>query len=149
MSVIVRPTVDFLDEAFDSVDPCALRGLRNMINELKVLETSVLLTTKSMQEAEHICDKIAIIINGKVVAFGSPQYLVQSYGGGYEVSTIVDITKSDYLNAYKVITEKFNGSVSLVFQGYLEGSDKMWNMVFKVSKNVALSLIFHEMTLVA
>ncbi len=115
MSVIVRPTVEYIDEAFDGVDPCALRGLHKMIKELKVLESSVLLTTKSMQEAEQLCDKIAIIINGKVVAYGSPNYLAQSYGGGYEVSTVVEITKADYLEAYKVITERFNGSVSLVF----------------------------------
>lgn len=100
MSVIVRPSVDYLDEVVDGIDPCALRGIRNLMQELKVFETSVLLTTRSMQRAGQICDKIAIIVNGKVVAFGSPQYLVQSYGGGYEVSAIIDITQSDYLQAY-------------------------------------------------
>lgn len=57
-----------------------------------------------MFEAEQLCDKIAIIVNGRIVSYGSPQYLLQTYGGGYEINTIVDITKADYLEAYKEIT---------------------------------------------
>jgi len=73
-----------------------------MIKELKG-SSAVLLATNSMDEAELLCDKIAIIVNGKIVCFGSPEDLTQTYGGGYEVSATVDITKSDYLEAYKLV----------------------------------------------
>jgi len=45
----------------------------------------VVLTTHRMDEAEALCDKIAIQVNGKMVCFGSPQHLKQKYGQGYKV----------------------------------------------------------------
>jgi ABC-type multidrug transport system ATPase subunit len=46
-----------------------------------------------MDEAEQLCDQIAIMINGKIVAFGSPNYLLQTYGGGYEFTINHDVRK--------------------------------------------------------
>lgn len=55
-----------------------------MIKKMK--NTSVLLTTHRMDEAEQLCDKIAIMINGRFVVFGSPNYLKNQYGHGYTIS---------------------------------------------------------------
>ena len=54
-----------------------------MLKQLK--NSSILLTTHRMDEAESLCDKIAIMINGKFVCFGSPSHLKQKYGQGYEI----------------------------------------------------------------
>lgn len=43
-----------------------------MMNELKKSEGATLLTTHSMQDAEQLCDKIAIIVNGRIVCYGAP-----------------------------------------------------------------------------
>ena len=54
-----------------------------MLKQLK--NSSILLTTHRMDEAESLCDKIAIMINGKFVCYGSPGHLKQKYGQGYEI----------------------------------------------------------------
>jgi ABC-type multidrug transport system ATPase subunit len=48
-----------------------------------------------MDEAEMLCDNIAIMINGKIVCYGTPNYLLQTYGGAYEVTIEVDKSKQD------------------------------------------------------
>lgn len=78
VSLLANPTIDFLDEPTTGVDPIARRSLFKMLKQLK--NSSILLTTHRMDEAESLCDKIAIMINGKFVCFGSPGHLKQRYG---------------------------------------------------------------------
>jgi ABC-type multidrug transport system ATPase subunit len=56
--------------------------------------SAVLMTTHRMEEAERLCDLIAIMVNGSIVCYGSPTYLMETYGGGYEIIVAVDVTKS-------------------------------------------------------
>lgn len=63
-----------------------------MIKKMK--RASVLLTTHRMDEAEQLCDKIAIMINGRFVVYGSPNYLKTKYGHGYTV--IIKQTKKKF-----------------------------------------------------
>lgn len=78
ISLLANPQVEFLDEPTTGVDPIARRSLFKMLKQLK--NSSILLTTHRMDEAESLCDKIAIMINGKFVCFGSPSHLKQIYG---------------------------------------------------------------------
>ena len=78
------PRVLFLDEPTTGVDPVSRRSLNRMVK--KMSSASVLLTTHRMDEAEQLCDKIAIMINGRFVVFGSPNYLKTQYGHGYSIS---------------------------------------------------------------
>jgi len=80
-AIMLSPKVLFLDEPTCGVDPVSRRSLNRMIKKMK--NTSVLLTTHRMDEAEQLCDKIAIMINGRFVVFGSPNYLKNQYGHGY------------------------------------------------------------------
>ena len=73
ISLIANPLVEFLDEPTTGVDPVARRSLFKMLKQLS--NSSILLTTHRMDEAESLCDKIAIMINGKFVCFGSPGHL--------------------------------------------------------------------------
>ena len=83
-AIMLSPRVLFLDEPTTGVDPVSRRSLNRMIKKMK--NASVLLTTHRMDEAEQLCDKIAIMINGRFVVFGSPNYLKNQYGHGYTVS---------------------------------------------------------------
>jgi ABC-type multidrug transport system ATPase subunit len=58
-----------------------------MLKNLK--NSSIMLTTHRMDEAEALCDKIAIMINGRFVCIGSPGHLKQKYGDGYSLTVTV------------------------------------------------------------
>jgi ATP-binding cassette subfamily A (ABC1) protein 3 len=81
MSLVANPKVEFLDEPTTGVDPIARRSLFKILKHLK--QSSIMLTTHRMDEAEALCDSIAIMINGSFVCYGSPGHLKQKYGSGY------------------------------------------------------------------
>jgi len=78
---MLKPDLEFLDEPTTGVDPVSRRSLLKMVKQLK--DSSVLLTTHRMDEAEQLCDHIAIMINGRFVCYGTPGYLKEHYGQGY------------------------------------------------------------------
>jgi ABC-2 type transport system ATP-binding protein len=71
------PSVVFLDEPTIGVDPVGARELRSMIASLKAAGKTVLLTTHYMFEADALCDRIAVVARGKIVAEGTPRDLKQ------------------------------------------------------------------------
>lgn len=68
----------FLDEPTTGLDPQARRGLWDIILNLKKRGKTVFLTTHYMDEAERLCDRVAIIDNGHIIAMGSPRELIMS-----------------------------------------------------------------------
>ena len=84
MSLIGCPKVEFLDEPTTGVDPVSRRSLFKMLKCLN--ETSIILTTHRMDEAESLCDNIAILINGRFVCYGSPGQLKSRYGKGHTIT---------------------------------------------------------------
>jgi ABC-2 type transport system ATP-binding protein len=82
-----RPTVLFLDEPSIGIDPVGARELRATVKQLVEHGTTVLLTTHYMFEADELCDRIAVISGGRIVAHGTPADLKQavSIGGVVEV----------------------------------------------------------------
>lgn len=78
MTLLLVPKANFLDEPTTGVDPVSRRSLFNLIKHLD--DSAVILTTHRMDEAESLCDKIAVMINGKIVCYGTPNYLMQAYG---------------------------------------------------------------------
>lgn len=83
MSLIGCPKLEFLDEPTTGVDPVSRRSLFNLLKQLE--NSSMILTTHRMDEAESLCDKIVIMINGRFVCYGSPGYLKSRYGKGYTI----------------------------------------------------------------
>jgi len=84
MSLIAGPNVEYLDEPTTGVDPIARRSLFACLKTMT--NSSIVLTTHRMDEAEALCDKIGILINGKFVCFGSPGHLKNKYGQGYQIT---------------------------------------------------------------
>ncbi|MDQ0416399.1 ABC-2 type transport system ATP-binding protein [Croceifilum oryzae] len=79
VSLVSDPEVLFLDEPTSSLDPHARRYIWEVIKDMKRRGRSVLLTTHSMEEAESLCDQIAILDHGKIIAQGTPQELIYRY----------------------------------------------------------------------
>ena len=83
MSLMSCPSVEFLDEPTTGVDPVSRRSLFKMLKGLG--DSAMILTTHRMDEAESLCDTIAIMINGRFVCYGSPGQLKSTYGQGYSI----------------------------------------------------------------
>ena len=88
ISLVGNPQIEFLDEPTTGVDPVSCRSLFKMLKSLK--DSSMILTTHRMDEAESLCDKCAIMINGRFACYGSPGQLKQLYGQGYQVFVVLD-----------------------------------------------------------
>jgi ABC-2 type transport system ATP-binding protein len=81
-SMLHRPKVLFLDEPTVGLDPIARKAVWEHIQRLRNdLGTTFLLTTHYMEEADHLCDRVAIMHLGKVTAIGTPAELKASVGG--------------------------------------------------------------------
>jgi ABC-2 type transport system ATP-binding protein len=79
------PAVVFLDEPTIGVDPVGARELRSMIAGLRAAGKTVLLTTHYMFEADALCDRIAVVARGKIVAEGTPRELKETVSDGVVV----------------------------------------------------------------
>jgi len=77
-ALIGRPQVVFLDEPTAGMDPHARATTWTLVRELAEREVTVMLTTHAMDEAEHLCDRVAIVDHGRVVASGRPTELTRS-----------------------------------------------------------------------
>ncbi len=75
-TLINQPKVIFLDEPTTGLDPQARRNLWELIKTIKAQGTTVIITTHYMDEAEYLCDRIAIIDAGKIVALETPDNLI-------------------------------------------------------------------------
>ncbi|MFF5707081.1 ABC transporter ATP-binding protein [Streptomyces sp. NPDC012794] len=81
MAVVGRPELVFLDEPTAGLDPQARRATWDLVRELRADGVTVVLTTHHMDEAEQLCDEVAIVDAGRVIAHGSPERLCR---GGAE-----------------------------------------------------------------
>ena len=78
-ALVNNPKVLFLDEPTTGLDPQAKRNLWKLIKDLNSDGMTIVLTTHNMEEAEYLCDRIAIMDQGKIVAEDTPQNLILKY----------------------------------------------------------------------
>ncbi|MEE8582933.1 MAG: ABC transporter ATP-binding protein [Dehalococcoidales bacterium] len=79
MAMVNDPEIAFLDEPTTGLDPQARRGLWTVIEEMSARKKTIFLTTHYMEEAERLCDRVAIIDHGKIIALGTPQELIRNH----------------------------------------------------------------------
>ena len=79
-ALVGAPELLFLDEPTTGLDPQARRQLWELIEQLKLAGRSIVLTTHYMDEAERLCEHVAIMDHGKTIALGTPRELVASIG---------------------------------------------------------------------
>lgn len=84
MACIGNPPVVFLDEPSAGMDPGARKNMWGVINEIKSKKTSIILTTHSMEEAEALCERIGIMVDGRFRCLGSSVHIKNKFGKGYE-----------------------------------------------------------------
>ena len=74
-ALIHNPKLLFLDEPTVGLDVVAARSLRNLISNLRYQGVTIFLTTHYLEEADHLCDRIAIIVNGRILKIDTPEML--------------------------------------------------------------------------
>ena len=90
-ALVGDPELLFLDEPTTGLDPQARRQLWDLIEQFKAAGRTIVLTTHYMEEAERLCQRVAIMDHGKVIALGSPRELIASLG----VEHVVEFSAGD------------------------------------------------------
>jgi ABC-2 type transport system ATP-binding protein len=88
-ALVGDPELLFLDEPTTGLDPQARRHLWDLVDDLKHAGRTIILTTHYMDEAERLCDRVAIMDHGRVIALGTPKQLIASVGGEHIVEFAV------------------------------------------------------------
>lgn len=90
-ALINKPRVLFLDEPTTGLDPQARRNLWELIQNIKKQNITVVLTTHYMDEAEVLCDRIAVMDNGKIIEIDTPKNLIKALiGRGFKKEQVVE-----------------------------------------------------------
>ena len=88
-AIVGDPDLLFLDEPTTGLDPQSRRQIWDLVEEFKSTGRTILLTTHYMDEAERLCDRVAIVDHGKVIALGTPRDLIASLGGEQVVEFVL------------------------------------------------------------
>ncbi|MDQ3068969.1 MAG: ABC transporter ATP-binding protein [Acidobacteriota bacterium] len=89
-ALVGRPALVFLDEPTTGLDPQSRRQLWDLLESFRAEGGTVLLTTHYMEEAATLCDRVAIVDRGRVIAQGTPQELIRSLGAEHVLDFTVD-----------------------------------------------------------
>jgi ABC-2 type transport system ATP-binding protein len=90
-ALVGDPALLFLDEPTTGLDPQSRRQLWELIEGFKAVGRSILLTTHYMDEAERLCDRVAIVDHGRVIALGTPRELIASLGAEHVLEFAVGV----------------------------------------------------------
>lgn len=160
LALLNDPDVIFLDEITTGLDPQARRAMWKMMLEIKNSGKTILLTTHFMEEAEYLCDRVAIIDNGHIIALDTTENLIKNLNGYVQISFLVkkdfDIKILESLNGItdtKIIDNKIiihgNGKNILLDVVNLLSESKIdftnLNMKQPNLEDVFLELTGHEM----
>jgi ABC-2 type transport system ATP-binding protein len=85
LALVNKPELVFLDEPSTGLDPQARRNLWEIVENIKAGGRTIVLTTHNMEEAQALCDEIAIMDDGRIIARGSPAELIKRHCGGVTV----------------------------------------------------------------
>ncbi|MDJ0770446.1 MAG: ABC transporter ATP-binding protein [Ilumatobacter sp.] len=91
LALINRPEVVFLDELTQGLDPNARRVVWELIDRLRAEGTTIVLVTHFLDEAEALCDRVAVMRSGRITALDTPDALVAAHGG----TAVVRFTRPD------------------------------------------------------
>jgi ABC-2 type transport system ATP-binding protein len=94
-ALIGDPELLFLDEPTTGLDPQSRLQLWDVVQEFRRTGRTVLLTTHYMEEAERLCDRVAVVDHGKLIALGTPRELIASLGGREVIEVSLEGTALD------------------------------------------------------
>lgn len=118
ISLIGDPKVVFMDEPSTGLDPASRNNLWNVVKEAK-RNRAIILTTHSMEEAEVLCDRLGIFVDGDFQCLGNPKELKARYGGTY----ILTVTTSlDQEQEVELLVHQLSPSANKIY--HLSGTQK-------------------------
>jgi ABC-2 type transport system ATP-binding protein len=89
-ALVGNPELLFLDEPTTGLDPQSRRQLWDILRGFRAQGRTILLTTHYMDEAERLCDRVAVVDHGRVIALGSPAELIAHLGGEHLIEFVLD-----------------------------------------------------------
>jgi len=125
MALINDPDIAFLDEPTTGLDPQARRSLWSVIEDMRSKGKTIFLTTHYMEEAERLCDRVAVIDYGKIIAIGSPRELINEYFKESAIQFELEPAPSE------VILQSFPGATQVMVSG---------NEVIVYSNNIPVTM---------
>jgi ABC-2 type transport system ATP-binding protein len=117
LAFVNSPELVFLDELTQGLDPQARRSTWELIREIRRGGTTVVLVTHFMDEAEHLCDRVAVVDSGKVVACDTPQRLVDGLGLPSVVRFTTPDPDLDWLEKLDVVDSMVRDGISVEIRG--------------------------------
>jgi energy-coupling factor transporter ATP-binding protein EcfA2 len=101
IAMLCNPPIILLDEPSTGMDPEARRFMWSVIHKISIRKkkSSVIMTTHSMEEAETLCQRIAIMVNGQFKCLGSSNYIKEKYGEGYEINLQISALSYEKMNS--------------------------------------------------
>lgn len=105
LALLNRPEIVFLDELTQGLDPDARRSVWRLIERVRDNGTTVVLVTHFMEEAETLCDQVAVMTNGRIVAEGTPHHLVEQHSGGVRIRVPGDAKSATWLRDLPGVAE--------------------------------------------
>lgn len=103
LAFLNRPELVFLDELTQGLDPQARRATWELIREIRDGGTTVVLVTHFMDEAEHLCDRVAVVDHGRVIALDTPHGLVDGLGLSSAVRFSTEVDDLSWLDRLDVV----------------------------------------------
>ncbi len=158
LAIIHDPEVVFLDEPTVGLDPLGRRQVWNVIWELKAEGKTLLLTTHYMEEAEFLCDRIALMDRGEIVALGTPEELKAKMGSGKiievgveasaelveEVSRLVPEARVYWSRGLNIVTKDPEPALQRIMKRFI--SDPGYGGARIVVREPSLEDVFLELT---
>jgi ABC-2 type transport system ATP-binding protein len=92
LALVANPKVAVLDELTTGLDPEARRGTWDLISGIRDRGVTIVLVTHFMEEAEHLCDRVAMVDSGRIVALDTPAALAESIHAGMTVRFLAPAT---------------------------------------------------------
>jgi ABC-2 type transport system ATP-binding protein len=144
LALINDPDLVFLDEPTTGLDPQARRGLWDVVRELKRTGKTVLLTTHYMEEAEQLCDRVAVMDHGRIIALDTPEALINQHFQ----ETAIEFVSVGELPRQRLI--ELSGVTQALFENghpTLYSTDVPRTMVGLFDLVTAGTLVFKDMTI--
>ena len=103
-ALVGDPELLFLDEPTTGLDPQSRRQLWGLIEDFRATGRTILLTTHYMDEAERLCERVAIVDHGHVIALGSPGELIETIGSKHHPAPVQRTTSATLEDVFVVLT---------------------------------------------
>lgn len=118
LALINNPEVVFLDELTQGLDPAARRVTWGLIRAARDQGKTIILVTHFMDEAETLCDRLAIIDHGRVIDLDTPQALINRHGGPQSLTFSTDATDMSWLESLDVVTDVSRNGQQISVSGH-------------------------------